>query len=158
MHKIDALTDSQSVGALPFRGRAVVFAVLSVPESTGIIVPACMAGSMRQCLCTAHLNPRLYGTIDARPNGAFPRPVAALHKRIGPQPSVRQRFCTISRERCGTARRRNAKIRQNRHNGRAFCCACCPAHRIHRTDIMTTGTPNHSGGLPHSTKEGEGSC
>ena len=100
MHKIDALTDSQSVGALPFRGRAVVFAVLSVPESTGIIVPACMAGSMRQCLCTAHLNPRLYGTIDARPNGAFPRPVAAFHKRIGPQPSVRQRFCTISQERC----------------------------------------------------------
>ena len=110
MHKIDALADSQSVGALPFRGRAVAFAVLSVPESTGIIVPACMAGSMRQCLCTAHLNPRLYGTIDARPNRAFPRPVAAFHKRIGPQPSVRQRFCTISQERCATARRRNAKI------------------------------------------------
>ena len=155
MHQIDALPDSQSVGALPFSGRAVAFAVLSVPESTGIIVPACMAGSMRQCLCTAHLSPRLYGTIDARPNGAFPRPVAAFHKRIGPQPSVRQRFCTISRERYATARRRNAKIRKNRHNGRAFCC---PAHRIHRTDIMTTGTPNHSGGLLHSTKEGEGSC
>lgn len=47
MHKINALADSQSVGALPFRGRAVAFAVLSVPESTDIIAPACMTRSTR---------------------------------------------------------------------------------------------------------------